>query len=74
MKEGLVLEKFAAQSASKELVKWVETSKGGAITAEGLYSSAKAFAMAAAIKSGLHFILLNNRDLFPGIIKPQCKR
>jgi len=62
MKEGLVLEKFATQSAAKELVNWVETSKGGAITAEGLYSSAKAFAMAAAIKSGLHFILLNNRE------------
>ncbi len=40
MKEGLVLEKFATQDAAKELVNWVETSKGGDITAEVLYSSA----------------------------------
>ena len=62
MNEGLILEKFASQSSVKELAGWIETSKGGAITADGLYSSAKAFAMAASIKNGLHFVLLNNRE------------
>ncbi|EKD32591.1 MAG: hypothetical protein ACD_77C00040G0004 [uncultured bacterium] len=62
MNEGLVLKKFAAQEPAKELIKWVDDYRERKLSLEGLFSSAKAFAMASSIKSGLHFVLLNNRE------------
>lgn len=67
MNEGLVLEKFAAQEPAKELIKWVDDYRERTLSLEGLFSSAKAFAMASSIKSGLHFFYILCSVLFPNL-------
>ena len=59
---GLTTDRFSSQSASAELIEWFELPKKETIVLEGLYSSAKAFAIASAAKKGIHTVLLNNRE------------
>lgn len=59
---GLTTDKFSSQSASAELVEWFTLPERETIVLEGLYSSAKAFAIASAAKKGIHTVLLNNRE------------
>lgn len=55
-------ERFNSQEAVSKLIKEA-TSKGKEkIVLEGLYSSAKAFAISAAATQGIHIVLLNNRE------------
>ncbi len=55
-------ERFERQKAAAELVSHVNEGGKGAIIVQGLYSSAKAFAICAAAKSGIHIVMLNNRE------------
>ena len=55
-------EEFSSQISAKELIEWVDKGKRETIVLNGLYSSAKAFAIASAATKGLHIILLNNRE------------
>lgn len=59
---GLTTDRFSSQSASAELIEWFALPKRETIVLEGLYSSAKAFAIASAAKMGIHTVLLNNRE------------
>lgn len=59
---GLTTDRFSSQSASAELIEWFALPKRETIVLEGLYSSAKAFAIASAAKKGIHTVLLNNRE------------
>lgn len=59
---GLTTDRFSSQSASEELIEWFALPKRETIVLEGLYSSAKAFAIASAAKKGIHTVLLNNRE------------
>ena len=59
---GLTTDRFSSQSASAELIEWFALPKKETIVLEGLYSSAKAFAIASAAKKGIHTVLLNNRE------------
>ena len=59
---GLTTDIFSSQSASAELIEWFALPKRETIVLEGLYSSAKAFAIASAAKKGIHTVLLNNRE------------
>ena len=58
----LTTDKFSSQSASAELIEWIDSSNRETIILDGLYSSAKAFAIASAAKKGIHIVLLNNRE------------
>ncbi|MFA6333967.1 MAG: transcription-repair coupling factor [Bacteroidales bacterium] len=53
---------FAEQESNKELIEWIKSSSKDLMVLDGLYSSAKAFAMASAMQEGLHLVLLNNKD------------
>ncbi|HBG24878.1 MAG TPA: hypothetical protein DDX10_07485, partial [Rikenellaceae bacterium] len=55
-------DRFIRQEPVKELVSWAENSAERCVVIEGLYSSAKAFAISAAAVKGIHLILLNNRE------------
>ena len=59
---GLTTDRFSSQSASAELIEWFALPKRETIVLVGLYSSAKAFAIASAAKKGIHTVLLNNRE------------
>jgi len=59
---GLTTDRFSSQSASAELIEWFALPVRETIVLEGLYSSAKAFAIASAAKKGIHTVLLNNRE------------
>jgi len=62
MSSTLSEDKFIRQEPVKELVKWVRQDEKGCVVIEGLYSSAKAFAISASALKGIHIILLNNRE------------
>lgn len=55
-------ERFKGQVATKELVGVVSASHKKSIVLEGLYSSAKAFAVAAAATKGVHILMLNSKE------------
>ena len=55
-------EEFSSQISAIELVEWIGSSRKDTIIIDGLYSSAKAFAIASAATRGIHIILLNNRE------------
>src|SRR3989339_880860 len=55
-------ERFERQKATSELVSHLKEGGKRGIVVQGLYSSAKAFAICAAAKSGIHIIMLNNRE------------
>ncbi len=55
-------ERFNRQDAVKKLVDNSNAKHKDTIILEGLYSSAKAFAISAAATGGIHIILLNNRE------------
>ncbi len=62
MNQAISEEKFISQRSVNELIEWVESEDKSSIVIEGLYSSAKAFAISASVKRGVHLILLNNRE------------
>lgn len=62
MKISNPVRSFAEQESSKRLIEWVMNPSKDLMVLEGLYSSAKAFAMAAAMQEGLHIVLLNNKE------------
>ncbi len=53
---------FIGQEPNRELIEWVHSSGKGSLVAEGLYSSAKACAMASAMERGIHMVLLDNKE------------
>ncbi len=55
-------DKFIRQEPVKELIEWVQSEEERSVVIDGLYSSAKAFAISASAREGLHIILLNNRE------------
>lgn len=55
-------EEFSSQVSTKELIEWVGGCNKETIAINGLYSSAKAFAIASSVNDGIHIILLNNRE------------
>lgn len=55
-------EEFSSQISTIELVEWISNKKREAIILDGLYSSAKAFAISSAIVKGIHIVLLNNKE------------
>lgn len=55
-------EEFSSQISAKELVEWIGSGRKETIIIDGLYSSAKAFAIASVATKGVHIILLNNRE------------
>lgn len=55
-------DRFIRQETVKKLISWAEDGAERCVVIEGLYSSAKAFAISAAAVKGIHLILLNNRE------------
>lgn len=55
-------DRFNSQNSVVKLVNKAESSHKDTVILEGLYSSAKAFAVSAAAKKGVHIVLLNNRE------------
>lgn len=55
-------EEYSSQISAKELIEWVNSGNRETIVLDGLYSSAKAFAIAASATKGVHIVLLNNRE------------
>ena len=55
-------EQFNRQEAIIKLIEKAKSKDKEKIVLEGLYSSAKAFAISAAAKQGVHIVLLNNRE------------
>jgi transcription-repair coupling factor (superfamily II helicase) len=55
-------ERFNRQEAVNKLVEKAKIKHKDTTILEGLYSSAKAFAISAACSKGIHFVLLNNRE------------
>lgn len=55
-------ERFERQKGVGELLSFVNNKEKGCLVVQGLYSSAKAFAICAAAKSGIHIVMLNNRE------------
>lgn len=55
-------ERFERQKGAAELVSHLKEGGKRGIVVQGLYSSAKAFAICAAAKSGIHIVMLNNRE------------
>ena len=55
-------EEFSSQTSIKKLVEWISGGKKETIILDGLYSSAKAFAIASADTNGVNIVLLNNRE------------
>lgn len=46
----------------KELSDWLNNPKMKSVLVEGLFSSAKAFAIASVVEKGIHLVVLNNRE------------
>ncbi|MDD3990434.1 MAG: CarD family transcriptional regulator, partial [Bacteroidales bacterium] len=53
---------FVRQEPFERVREWIESPGEGEIVINGLFSSSKAFAMAAAMTRGLHIVLLNDPD------------
>lgn len=53
---------FALQDPFVRVKEWINKNEEREIIINGLYSSSKAFAMAAAMEKGLHIVLLNNPE------------
>lgn len=62
MRDTILDSCFIEQESNKELIEWIKSSSKGLMVLEGLYSSAKAFAMSSAMQEGLHLVLLNNKE------------
>lgn len=54
--------KFLRQEPARQLVSWCKQGVEKRVLIEGLYSSAKAFAISASAESGIHIVMLNNRE------------
>ncbi len=62
MKDKISENVFVEQESNKELINWINGPSKELLVLEGLYSSAKALAMASAMQDGLHLVLLNNKE------------
>lgn len=57
-----VKELFSGQQAQKQLINFLQDKNGGKIEIAGLHASAKSYAFSYAALSGLHVVILNNRE------------
>lgn len=57
-----ISDRFTAQDAVKQLISAIGDKSVAGIVAGGLYSSAKAYAISATAKTGIHIVMMDNRE------------